>query len=395
MTDVTPISGVRRNLHILLAPDSFKGSLSAAEAAMAMAEGVRRACPSAQLSLLSIADGGEGTLDAIAAATGAAFAPADVITAGGSRKRARFLVLSDGTAVIECAEAVGLPEAMRSGRDIWHRNTFGVGELIRRALDLGHWRIAVALGGSGTNDAGAGLLAALGVRFVDDAGLDVEPVPAAFHRIARVDATQLDPRLQAVKLIALCDVENPLLGPNGATHVFGPQKGVGPDDVPRLDMALGHMAARCEAAFGRSASRLPGAGAAGGLGFALYLLGASRISGIEFVLDAIRFDEHLQGASLVLTGEGRTEEQTAYGKAVAGVARRAKAHGVPVFCISGAVDPGAERLYALGVSALFSSAPGPISLDEAMGNAKQLLAAAAENAVRAWLVGRTQARGRD
>lgn len=375
-------------LRLLIVPDSFKGSLTAAEAAEAMAEGARRACPTAEVVLLPIADGGEGTLDAIAASSEAQLISVEVAAAGGGRKSAKILALRDGTAVIECAQAVGLGDALRSGRDLWHRTTFGVGEMIRHALDGGHRRIAVTLGGSGTNDGGAGLLAALGVRFLDQVGAEVPPYPANFDRVARVDATRLDPRLRGVELVAVCDVDNPLLGPTGATHVFGPQKGARPDEVQRLDAALARIADLCQAAMRQGAAEMPGAGAAGGLGFALYLLGAKRVSGIEFVLDAVRFDEHLHGSSLVLTGEGRTDEQTAYGKAVAGVARRAKAHGVPVLCISGAIGPGAERLYDHGVSALFSIAPGPISLDEAMAHARAFLAAAAENAVRAWLAGR-------
>jgi len=389
VTHVTSIGAKGEAPHILLAPDSFKGSLSAAEAAHAMAEGVRRACPSADLTLLPVADGGEGTLDAIATSANARWLSTSVTTASGHRKEGRFLALPDGTAVIECAQAVGLPEAQASGVDVWRRTTAGVGEMIRCALDMGHRRIAVALGGSGTNDAGAGLLAALGVRFLDDdAGQDVPPVPAEFHRVARVDVSGLDERLRGVEMLAVCDVDNPLTGENGATCVFGPQKGVSPDDVARLDAALANIAALCEAAFGRKAADLPGAGAAGGLGFALYLLGAARVSGIDFVLDAVGFDHALERAALVLTGEGRTDAQTVHGKAVAGVARRARAHGVPVFCISGAIGPGAALLYDHGVSALFSSAPGPISLDEAMANATPLLASATENAVRAWLAGR-------
>ncbi|WP_367306839.1 glycerate kinase [Alicyclobacillus acidocaldarius] len=388
MTHVTSIGAKGEAPHILLAPDSFKGSLTARETAEAMAEGVSRACPSAQLTLVPIADGGEGTLDAIATSTNARWLSAVVTTASGQPKQGRFLALPDGTAVVECAEAVGLPEALRSGADVWHRTTAGVGEFIRRALDMGHRRIAVALGGSGTNDAGTGLLAALGVRFLDDEGDEVPPVPAEFHRVARVDASGLDQRLRGAEILAVCDVDNPLLGEHGATSVFGPQKGVRAHDVPHLEDVLAHVAARCEAAFGRKAADLPGAGAAGGLGFALYLLGAARVSGIDFVLDAVGFDHALERAALVLTGEGRTDAQTAHGKAVAGVARRAKARGVPVFCISGAIGPGAERLYDHGVSALFATAPGPIALDEAMANATPLLASATENAVRAWLAGR-------
>ncbi|ACV59301.1 glycerate kinase [Alicyclobacillus acidocaldarius] len=388
MTHVTSIGAKGEAPHILLAPDSFKGSLTAREAAEAMAEGVSRACPSAQLALVPIADGGEGTLAAIATSTRARWLSTEVTAASGQPKQGRFLALPDGTAVVECAEAVGLPEALRSGADVWRRTTVGVGEMIRHALETGHRRIAVALGGSATNDAGVGMLAALGVRLLDDAGQDVPPVPAEFHRVARVDVSGLDERLRGAEMLAVCDVDNPLTGENGATTVFGPQKGVSTHDVPRLDEALAHLAARCEAAFGCKAADLPGAGAAGGLGFALYLLGAARVSGIDFVLDAVGFDHALERAALVLTGEGRTDAQTAHGKAVAGVARRAKARGVPVFCISGAIGPGAERLYDHGVSALFATAPGPIALDEAMANAKALLAAAAENAVRAWLAGR-------
>ncbi|MBF8379033.1 glycerate kinase [Alicyclobacillus mali] len=374
--------------HILLAPDSFKGSLTAREVAEAMAEGVSRAYPSAQLTLVPIADGGEGTLDAIATSTNARWLSAVVTTASGQPKQGRFLALPDGTAVVECAEAVGLPEALRSGVDVWHRKTAGVGEMIRHALETGHRRIAVALGGSATNDAGVGMLAALGVRFLDDADQDVPPVPAEFHRVVRVDVSGLDERLRGAEMLAVCDVDNPLAGENGATTVFGPQKGVSTHDVSHLDAALTHIAALCEAAFGRKAADLPGAGAAGGLGFALYLLGATRVSGIDFVLDAVGFDHALERAALVLTGEGRTDAQSARGKAVAGVARRAKARGVPVFCISGAIGPGAEQMYEHGVSAMFSIAPGPISLDEAVANATSLLASATENAVRAWLAGR-------
>lgn len=355
-----------------------------------MAEGAHRACRAAELSLLPIADGGEGTLDAIATSTNARWLSVVVTTASSQPKQGRFLALPDGTAVVECAEAVGLPEALRSGADVWHRTTAGVGEMIRHALETGHRHIAVALGGSATNDAGVGMLAALGVRFLDDAGQDVSPVPAEFHRVARVDVSGLDERLRGAEMLAVCDVDNPLAGENGATTVFGPQKGVSTHDVSHLDAELTHIAALCEAAFGRKAADLPGAGAAGGLGFALYLLGATRVSGIDFVLDAVGFDHALERAALVLTGEGRTDAQTARGKAVAGVARRAKARGVPVFCISGAIGPGAEQLYEHGVSAMFSIAPGPISLDEAMANATSLLASATENAVRAWLAGRAR-----
>ena len=388
MTHVTSIGAKGEAPHILLAPDSFKGSLTAREAAEAMAEGVSRACPSAQLALVPIADGGEGTLAAIATSTRARWLSTEVTAASGQPKQGRFLALPDGTAVVECAEAVGLPEALRSGADVWRRTTVGVGEMIRHALETGHRRIAVALGGSATNDAGVGMLAALGVRLLDDAGQDVPPVPAEFHRVARVDVSGLDERLRGVEMFAVCDVDNPLTGENGATAVFGPQKGVSTHDLPHLDTALAHIAALCEAAFGRQAADLPGAGAAGGLGFALYLLGATRVSGIDFVLDAVGFDRALERTALVLTGEGRTDAQTARGKAVAGVARRAQARGVPVFCISGAIGPCAELLYHHGVTALFSIAPGPMALEDAMANARALLAAASENAVRAWLAGR-------
>ncbi|WP_076344706.1 glycerate kinase [Alicyclobacillus vulcanalis] len=378
----------RNAVRLLVAPDSFKGSLTADEAARAMAEGARRACPSAHVTLLPVADGGEGTLDAIAASTGARAVWVEVTSSGGHRKKAYFLALPDGTAVIECAQAVGLPEAMASGQDVWHRATWGVGEMIRHALDLGHRRIAVTLGGSGTNDAGLGMLSALGVQLVDDAGEPVPPVPAAMHRIARADVAGLDARLRGVELLAVCDVENPLCGPQGATRVFGPQKGVDAADVERLDGEIARVAEICERAMGRLAASLAGAGAAGGLGFALYLLGARRLSGIDFVLDATQFDEHVRSADLVLTGEGRTDEQTAYGKAVAGVARRAQSHGVPVFCISGSIGPGAEALYDQGVTALFSITPGPMDLGEALANAPLLLRSAVENAMRAWRAGR-------
>ncbi|GLG01411.1 glycerate kinase [Alicyclobacillus hesperidum subsp. aegles] len=384
-------------MHFLVAPDSFKGSLTSARAAQAFALGVQRACPKANILQLPIADGGEGTVASLLQATGGEMVNVDVHDSLSRPIRAGYVVLPDGTAVLEAASAVGLNLVQPADRNLWQANSRGLGELLLHALERGHRRIIVGLGGSGTNDAGIGLLYALGARFYDAAGRSLAPTPAACQDVARVDLANLHPALQGADIWAACDVANPLCGTRGATFVYGPQKGATAAELPRLDAALSHIASTVEQAFARSCQTLPGAGAAGGIGFALLVLGAQFARGVDLVLDAIDFDLHLQTADLVLTGEGCTDEQTCFGKAVAGVAARAKAAGVPVICISGAVLEGAKGLYDLGVSAMFSIVNGPISAQDAMEQAFSLTANAAEMAVRAFLAGyqRTQGTMRD
>ncbi|GMA56521.1 glycerate kinase [Alicyclobacillus sacchari] len=311
-------------MRFLVAPDSFKGSLTSVAAAQAMALGVQRACPEADILEFPIADGGEGTLASLLRATGGERVEVDVHDSLARPIRAGYGVLPDGTVVIEAASAVGLNLVQPADRDVWQANSVGLGELLLHALARGHRRIVVGLGGSGTNDAGIGLLYALGARFYDANNRSLQPTPAACQAVKRVDLANLHPALQTAEIWAACDVANPLCGERGATYVYGPQKGATGKDVPRLDAALGSIAAAVERAFGRSCQEQSGAGAAGGIGFALLVLGARFARGVDLVLDAMNFDTHVQTADLVLTYEGCTDEQTCFGKAVAGVAQRAQ-----------------------------------------------------------------------
>lgn len=372
-------------MKILLAPDSFKGALSAPDAAQAMANGLRRVLPAAECILLPIADGGEGTLDALLSATSGQRFTQTVMGPLGELVSASWGLLGDGeTAVVELAEAAGLTLVPPERRDPKTATTFGVGELLLAATSYpGIRRIIIGLGGSATNDGGAGLLSALGVRFMDANSDVLPPGGAALQYLAAVDISglRLDPA--TVELFIACDVDNPLTGPHGASAIFGPQKGATPEDVALLDAALERYGEVLQ-----TPSR-PGSGAAGGTAFGLlYLFPHAQLRpGIDLVLDAIRFDEHLKDASFVLTGEGRLDGQTLGGKAVAGVARRAKAAGVPVGALVGSIgsDVDATQLAReIGLGAVLPLAPGPVTLNESIANTAPYLTEAAERAAR-WL----------
>lgn len=376
-------------MRILVAPDSFKGSVSAPEAAEAIARGIRAVFPAAEVVKLPIADGGEGTVDALVTATGGRTEARTVSGPLGEPVRARWGVLGDGaTAVIEAAAASGLTLVPPARRDPRVTTTRGTGELVRAALDAGLRRIVLGIGGSATNDGGAGLARALGARLLDADGRDLPEGGAALARLARIDLSGLEPRLAGVELLVACDVDNPLTGPRGASAVFGPQKGATPEAVRALDAALARYAEVARAATGRDVADRPGAGAAGGLGAGLLLFTPARlVPGVELVLEATGFDRLLERAALVFTGEGRTDRQTAMGKAPAGVAAAARRRGVPVICLSGALGEGAEEVLALGVDALLAIAPGPLTLEESMARAPALLEAAAARACRLVCVG--------
>ncbi|KAG0162306.1 hypothetical protein DFQ30_002361, partial [Apophysomyces sp. BC1015] len=352
---------------IVVAPDSFKGSLSAEQVAQAIGVGIARALPDAQLRLRPMADGGEGTLDALLT-RGGERRIVPVRGASGQPRQAATALLADGTAVVETAEIVGITDPVGMSAAPGARCTYGLGEAIGAMLDAGASRILVALGGSSTNDGGAGLLAALGVRFADASGARLEPTPHGLRKLAAVDVSALDPRIADVELIAMSDVNHPLTGPHGATAVFGPQKGVQPDDIDRLDRVLGHYAALLEDALGRTAHALPGAGAGGGLGYALLMLGARGSAGAELVASQIGLDDALAGADWLITGEGRSDAQTLHGKAPFVACRRATRAGVPATLLSGALDPDALPRLGKYFAGCFSPAPGPISLDAAIRN---------------------------
>jgi len=383
-------------MRVVIAPDSFKGSLSAREAAEAIERGVRAVFEGAETRLVPIADGGEGTVDALVAATGGRLVESQATGPLGEPVQARWGVLGDGaTAVVEMASPSGLPLVPPDRRDPRLTTSRGTGELVRAALDAGLRRLVIGLGGSATNDAGTGLARALGIRFLDAAGHDLPEGGAALARLERIDLSGLDPRMASAEVLVACDVDNPLTGPRGASAVFGPQKGATPAMVAELDLALGRFGRVAAAATGRDVAGLPGAGAAGGMGACLLSFTPARLRpGVEIVLEAAGFDGLLAGADLVITGEGRTDFQTAMGKAPVGVAAVARRRGVPVICLSGGLGEGADQVLACGIDALAAVVPGPMALAAAMAAGPALLEAAAARACRLVRVGMQIAAGR-
>ena len=369
---------------VLVAPDSFKGSLSAVQAAEAMERGVLAAWPDARVVKVPIADGGEGTVDALVTATQGRFESRTVRGPLGRPVEARWGVLGDGrTAVIEMAAASGITLVPEGRRDPRVASTFGTGQLIRSALDEGFRRIVVGIGGSATNDGGSGMAKALGVRFVDGRGETLPEGGAALSRLVSIELSGIDPRLVETEILVACDVDNPLTGPRGASAIFGPQKGATPAVVAELDAALERYARVASAVTGRDVAGRPGAGAAGGLGAGLLFFTPARlVPGIDLVLDSTHFDEQVRGASLVIVGEGRTDHQTAMGKAPVGVATVAARHGVPVLLVSGSLGPGAEEVLARGIGRMVQAAPVGMAVQEAMARAAELLEAAVATSLR-------------
>ena len=377
-------------MRVVVAPDKFRGSLSAREAAHALAVGVRAADPVADVVEIPMADGGEGTAEALVAATGGAFHEVAVSGPLGDRVVARFGLLGDGrTAVLEMASASGLALIPADRRNPLIASTFGTGELFLAAVAAGARRVVIGIGGSATNDGGAGFARALGYQFLDADGLPVGEGGGALDRVARVDASRRDPRLTGVAVEVACDVDNPLCGPRGASAVYGPQKGADAETVARLDSNLAHFADVVERDLGLSVRDIPGAGAAGGLGAGLVAFASGRLEpGISLVIRTVGLAERLKGADICLTGEGAIDASSAYGKTAVGVARLARSLGVPTLALAGNLGPGAESVLAEGVDAVFSLCPGPVTLEAAVANATAWLARAAEQAVRAFLAGR-------
>jgi glycerate kinase len=372
------------NLRIVAAPDSYKGSVSAVAVAQAMERGIRQVFPTAEVCKVPIADGGEGTVEALVTATNGQFRHTQVIDPLGHPVTAQWGILGDGqTAVIEMAAASGLPLLSPDQRNPRITTTFGTGQLLKAALDAGLRKIILGIGGSATNDGGAGMAQALGARFTGEDGTELPYGGAALAGLRQIHLDGLDPRLRETEMTVACDVDNPLCGPRGASAVFGPQKGATPAMVAELDAALAHFAALATAATGRQAAEQPGAGAAGGLGAAmLFFTPAQLRPGVEIVLDAVHFAEVVQAAFFVLTGEGRTDFQTAFGKAPVGVAKVAKQFNVPVFCLSGALGEGADTLLSHGIDALLSICDRPMTLEQAMREGETLIEAAAARLCR-------------
>ena len=377
-------------MRIVVAPNAFKGSLTARQAAEAMAAGVARAVADVEIVQVPVADGGDGLVDVALQALGGE--PRTLFVTGpvGEPVEATFChVPAMRFAAIEMALASGLALVPPDRRDVMRTTTRGTGELIAAALDLGVGRIGVGIGGSATNDGGTGMAAALGVRFLDENGDEVEPVGGTLHRIARIDTSGLDERVRDVRIEAVCDVDNPLTGVTGAAHVYGPQKGATPEQVAVLDAGLVHLAEVIEKDLGLQVADLPGSGAAGGLGAGLRaFLGAELRRGVDLVLDIVGLKEKLRGADLALTGEGQIDFQTAFGKAPAGVGAATKEEGVPCIAIAGSVGEKLEKLHAIGIDAVFTLCPGPLPLERAMAEGARYLSAATEQAVRSFLAGR-------
>lgn len=371
-------------MKILIAPGPFKGSLPAPQVAEAIARGLKAALPEAELVLLPLADGGAGTVMALVAATKGRLLTARVHGPLGEPVEATFGLLGDNaTAVIEMAAAAGLSLIPPRRRNPLKTTTYGVGELIRAALAHSPRRIIIGLGDSATVDGGAGLAQALGAGLLDSRGEEIPHGNEGLAKLEKIELGGLDPRLEGVEVLAACDVQNPLLGPEGAARVYGPQKGATPEMVPLLERNLERLAEVIARELGREVAALPGAGAAGGLGAGLAaFLGAKLHSGIELIKEILNFEARLADADLVITGEGQVDRQTSFGKAPLGVARSAKRLEKPVICFAGAIGPGAEEVHAQGIDALVPIVPGPMALEEALARAEELLEEAAARTAR-------------
>lgn len=381
-------------MKVVIAPQSFKGSLSAAEVANAIAEGVGRAAPESDVTLLPLADGGEGTVDALVTATGGRTMTATVTGPLGETVNAAWGILGDGaTAVIEMAAASGIMLVPQERLDPLAATSRGTGELIRAALDAGCQCLIIGIGGSASNDGGAGMAQALGARLLDGKGRELPAGGAALERLREIDVTGLDERIASSSITVATDVSNPLCGQDGASQVYGPQKGASTEMCARLDAALANYASVIRRCLQTDIRDLPGAGAAGGLGAGLIaFLGATLAPGADIVSQAAGLGQHLRGAALVITGEGRLDAQTAFGKTVLGVAQRARAAGVPAVAIAGELADDLSALYDRGLTAALSTAVGPITREESMHGAAHLIAGAAEQVLRLFLAGATPRR---
>ncbi len=371
-------------MKIVVAPNAFKGTLTAAEAARAMARGVREVFPDAEIVEVPVADGGDGTVEALVEARHGEYRAATVVGPLGDPVQARYGLLDGGrTAVVELAGASGLALIPPERRDPRRASTFGFGQLLEAARSSGAAEVIAGIGGSATNDAGAGMAQALGVRLLDAAGREVPRGGAALLNVEHIDTAGVDPGWARVTVRVACDVTNPLTGPLGASAVYGPQKGADPATVELLDRALGHFAAVIAREVGRRVEDIPGAGAAGGTGAGMIaFLGAVLERGAPLVVEASRFDEHLAGADLVITGEGQADAQTAFGKAPGEVARRARAAGVPVVLIAGSKGPGWEALHELGVDSVVTLVDEGIDLQQALNDPEGMLVLATVVACR-------------
>lgn len=371
-------------MQIVVAPDSFKECLSATQVAEAISEGIRHVAPEANIISIPVADGGEGTVNALVKATGGKIISAPTVDALNRPVSSFYGVLGDGlTVIVEMAAASGIELLTPRERNPLITSTYGTGLLIKTALDAGYTRIVVAIGGSATNDGGAGMAQALGVGLFDSKSNPITLGGGSLSKLHSIDISTIHPLLSEAEITVACDVRNPLLGPLGATYVFGPQKGATPEMLQTLEKGMQHYAFMLQKQLNVEISTLPGAGAAGGLGAGLMAFCHARmIPGFELVSQLTHLEEHIAHSSFVFTAEGKIDAQTAFGKTISGVARFGQKHKVPVIALAGSLCDDLTPLYQQGITALFSIADRPMSLDESKARAGELLANTSAQIIR-------------
>lgn len=360
-------------MKLLFASDSFKGSLSSEQTVRLLAKAAGEIFGEIEYSGVPVADGGEGTVDAVVAAEHGEYITVEVYGPLMERTTARYGKLDDQRAVIEMAAASGLPMVPRNLRNPLYTSTYGTGEMIRDALDKGFRDISIAIGGSATNDGGMGCARALGVRFLDAQGNELQGTGSDLEKVAEIDVSGLDPRISETKITVMCDVTNPLTGKDGATYTFGAQKGATPEIQERLEAGMINYRDVIMRQFGINADEIRGGGAAGGLGTALMVfLHGEMKSGIDTVLDLINFDKRLEGVDLVVTGEGRTDWQSCFGKVMQGVGERSAKQGIVAVGLSGSLGRDAAQIYSHGIESLITSVDSPMQIEEAISRAEEL-----------------------
>ncbi|MEY8352779.1 glycerate kinase [Lachnospiraceae bacterium 54-53] len=380
-------------MRFLFASDSFKGSLSSEQIVGILTESAGSVFPDCECRGVSVADGGEGTVDAVIRAMDGQIRSLTVHGPLMEETKSSYGVFQGSHAVIEMAAASGLPMVSSEKRNPLHTTTYGTGELIRDALEQGYRKIAIAIGGSATNDGGMGAMTALGVKFFDKEGNLLTGFGSDLGKVSRIDAGGLHPAVAETEFTVMCDVTNPLTGPDGATYTFGTQKGGTPEILDRMEADMKEYAKKLCQLTGIDADRIPGSGAAGGLGAALKVfLHANLNSGIETVLDLIEFDSLLDGVDLVITGEGRMDWQSAFGKVPSGIGMRCRAKGIPALAIVGGMGEGAEKIYEFGIESIITTINGIMPIEEAMERAEELYRSAAVRAFRMLRAGKTLGR---
>ncbi len=377
-------------MKIVIAPDSYKGSISALNVARSIESGIKKVLPKAECVIVPTADGGDGTLETLVEGSDGEIRSSRVTGPLGEKRNANWGALGDGnTAVIEMALTSGLALVPDNRLDPLNATTFGLGEIITDALENNFRKFIIGIGGSATNDGGAGMIQALGARLLDSNGEDLPQGGASLINLHHVDISKLDPRAKASDFLIACDVNNPLCGPEGASAIYGPQKGATTRMVKQLDSALSHYAKIIHRDLGINIDSIPGAGAAGGLGGGFVgFLNGKLLPGVDIVLDFIDLNYHLKDADLVITGEGATDRSTIYNKAPIGIANRAEKLGIPVISISGALNEGFEEVHQHGINASFSIINSPMTLREATRNAPELISSVSEEIIRTLKLGK-------